>query len=177
MKWDYTELPWVPDIICASPPCEGFSVMQIGRNWTGPDDTPPHQPKTENARHALVMVERTVEILNYFKPRWFVIENPRAKLRKMPIMQQFKLHTVSYCHYGEIRAKPTDLWGVFPEGLILLPECHNQSPTHPDDCCCRDHVAAVRGSTTGTQGMDREVSAKIPYSLALAFCEAMEDGS
>lgn len=32
------EFPWRPDIILASPPCEGFSVAAIGKNWTPPPD-------------------------------------------------------------------------------------------------------------------------------------------
>ena len=34
------------DVILASPPCECFSVMTIGRNWTRE-----HTPKTDKARH------------------------------------------------------------------------------------------------------------------------------
>ena len=30
------DLPWTPDIVLASPPCEGFSVMTLGRSWTVP---------------------------------------------------------------------------------------------------------------------------------------------
>ena len=42
---------------------------------------------------------------------WY-IENPRGKMRKAP---QWSLlnhvrHTVSYCKYGDVRMKPTDIW-------------------------------------------------------------------
>lgn len=149
-----------PDVILASPPCEGYSVMQIGRNWTHD-----HQPKTEKALAAQAIVVATLELIRELKPRFFVIENPRAKLRKMPFMQMLERRTVTYCQYGERRMKPTDLWGGFPPSLVLKPACNNGMPCHD---------AAPRGSRTGTQGMDSAESAKIPRELALAVCLACE---
>lgn len=151
---------WRPDLLLASPPCTSFSVMTIGRNWT--ED---HQPKTDKARLGLELVEATLRLRDALQPRYFVMENPRAKLRKLPPVQPLERRTVTYCQYGEKRAKPTDLWGGFPPSLVLKPACKNGDPCH---------VAAPRGSTTGTQGMDPAESAKIPYALALAVTEAAE---
>jgi len=33
LKFDVSKVPFKPDIIWASPPCTGFSVAAIGRNW------------------------------------------------------------------------------------------------------------------------------------------------
>lgn len=104
-------------------------------------------------------------IIQQIQPQFFIIENPRAKLRKLTCMQDFERRTVTYCQYGENRMKPTDLWGGFPPSLILKPICKNGAPCH---------VAAPRGSRTGTQGMDSAESAKIPYALALDVCIAAE---
>lgn len=153
-------LPWRPDVVLASPPCEGFSVMQIGRNWTEE-----HQPKTEKARLSVKLVERTLEIIRDNAPVVWVMENPRAKLRKLPVVQNHERRTVAYCQYGERRMKPTDLWGGFPPSFSVKPMC-----SFGDPC----HNAAPRGSRTGTQGMDRAESAKIPYALALDICIACE---
>lgn len=154
------DIPWRPDVILASPPCEGFSVLQIGRNWNKD-----HTPKTDKARLAVALVEKTIELIDALQPDYFIIENPRAKLRKLPMMQRFERRTVTYCQYGEHRMKPTDLWGGFPETLVLHPPCKNGMSCH---------VRAPRGSTTGSQGMDAAVSAKIPRALSLAVCEALE---
>lgn len=180
LKWDWNELPWVPDIICASPPCEKFSTMGFQYGWFDQFYNKEEKrwltkPMTPEAEHAMSLVNRAVQIIDHFKPRWFVIENPRALLRQVDIIP-YPRQTVWYCHYGEQRAKPTDLWGQFPESLTLSPPCHNRR-NHPEGCCCYDHNAAPRGSRTGTQGMDRFESAKIPYPLALAFCEAAENGT
>lgn len=137
------DLPWRPDIVLASPPCEVFSVLQIGRNWTGPTDFPPHQPKTEKAELALRLVERTRWLIGELEPAFFVIENPRAKLRKLPPVADLERRTVTYCQYGEPFMKPTDLWGGFPPSLVLKPTCRAGDPCH---------VASPRGSTTGIQG-------------------------
>lgn len=161
LTFDKSKLPWQPDIILASPPCTAFSVMQIGRNWTKQ-----HEPKTEAAKHGLRLLNKTIELIHDIKPKHFVIENPRGKMRKLPQMQQFNRLTVTYCQYGESRMKPTDLWGGFKSDLILKPPCNN------GDSC---HISSPRGSTNGTQGMDKHLAAKIPELLAKAFYENLRD--
>jgi site-specific DNA-cytosine methylase len=143
LEWGASELDgWRPDIILASPPCEAFSVLSIGRNWTGPDDVPAHQPKTDAARLARRIVERTREIIHQLEPAFYVIENPRGKLRKLPVVADLERRTVTYCQYGAPWQKPTDLWGGFPPTLQLRPMC-------PPNADC--HVPAPRGSRTGIQ--------------------------
>jgi hypothetical protein len=180
------DLPWRPDIILASPPCEAFSVMTIGRNWTVG-----HEPKTEKAELAIRLVEATTRLIDELEPKYFVIENPRAKLRKLPVVAGLDRVTVSYCQYGEPYMKPTDLWGGFPPSFEPKPICK------PKASC---HASAARGSTTGIQrgtmrtkfrgGMIEDMSklystdprrhalsalrAKIPEPLALAICLAAE---
>lgn len=160
MTLDPRDLPWRPDIILASPPCTAFSVMRIGRNWTHD-----HQPKTEAARLGLQLLERTLWLIGQLTPRWFIIENPRGKMRRMPQLAHLERRTVTYCQLGEFRIKPTDLWGGFPPSLRLPEPCSN------GDLC---HMAAPRGSRTGTQGMDSAESAKIPEMLAQLVCGAAE---
>lgn len=148
-----------PDVILASPPCGGFSVMNIGKNWTHDG-----QPKSDTARMSLVLVASTLEIIERLEPKFWVIENPMAKLRKLDIMAGIDRRLVTYCQYGEKRMKPTDLWGGFPPVEF-------RQPCGKGDKC---HVSAPRGSRTGTQGMSAELSAKVPYELSLDICMAAE---
>lgn len=164
MTFEPSQLPWTPDVVLASSPCTGFSVMTIGKNWTHD-----HQPKNESARNGLMLLERTIYLIEAFRRLnsglIFVMENPRGKMRKMPQLALYERRTVTYCQYGERRMKPTDLWGGFPRELILKAPCKNGMPCHD---------RAPRGSTTGTQGMDSAESAKIPRELSLEICIASE---
>lgn len=156
-----SDLPWKPDVILASPPCETFSIASIGHHWHKD-----RQPKTEAAALGMELVRATVRLIQELEPKFAIMENPRGMLRKLNLIPAPRV-TVWYCHFGESRAKPTDLWGLpFPE-LDFRGECHSQKANHPQDCCCRDHTAAPRGSQTGTQGLGSyAVKSLIPYELA-----------
>ena len=155
-------LPWKPDIILASPPCTAFTTMTMGRNWTHDG-----MPKTDTAYIGRELVRKTKRLIAELEPRFAIVENPRARLRTLGLLDDYERRTVWYCRYGEDRAKPTDLWGApFPASLVLNPGCHNGNP---------DHIAAPRGSRTGTQGnLGSSVIAKIPEQLALQVCVAAE---
>jgi len=58
-------------------------------------------------------------------------------------IKDYERHTVTYCQYGDTRMKPTDIWTNCKEWKSKSP-CKNGSPCH---------VAAPRGSRTGTQGI------------------------
>ena len=112
LTWDYKKID-TPDFIWASPPCATFSHLRNppARNrFTGVAIIPA-------GTHGDNILNKTIEIIKYFQkknPRLrFVIENPRAMMRKQPIMKQFKLHTTSYNRYGDKRYKPTDFWSNF----------------------------------------------------------------
>lgn len=129
----------------------------IGRNWHH-DGT----PKTDSARLSMELVQRTLDIIRLVKPRYWFIENPRGMLRKMPWMDAFLReqvgvrHTVAYCQYGDTRQKPTDIW---TNALNWKPKpvCAPGSPCH---------VAAPRGSRTGTQGLPNDTErSRIPPAL------------
>jgi len=161
LEMEPNDIPFVPDVIWASPPCTGFSVAAIGHHWTGGKGA--YIPKTDTARLGIKLVEKTLDIIQSFNDMnnslvWF-IENPRGVLRKMPMMKQLPIrHTVTYCQYGDERMKPTDIW-TNSDTWIPKPMCKNGSPCH---------VAAPRGSSTGTQGRKNNYErSKIPHELCL----------
>ena len=128
------------DFIWASPPCETWSVASIGHHWTGGKGA--YIPKTDNAKYMFGLVQKTIEFINGHSKIGWIIENPRGVLRKIPFMQDIRRKTVTYCQYGETRMKPTDLW-ICGFDWTPRPMCKNGDPCH---------VAAPRGSRTGTQG-------------------------
>jgi len=142
-----------PEIIWASPPCTFFSVASIGRHWNKD-----HTPKTENAKIGVTIVQKTKEIIEQLNPTYYFIENPRGKLRKLPVVESFPYRkTVTYCSYGDMRMKPTDIWTNFD--LITRPMCFNGNR----EC---HHEPAPRGSSTGTQGIKGDyLRSQIPPAL------------
>tara|TARA_R110002110_G_scaffold171114_5_gene373381 strand:+ start:839 stop:1480 length:642 start_codon:yes stop_codon:yes gene_type:complete len=158
-----SDCPFVPDVIWASPPCTGFSVAAIGRNWVKGEI---FTPKTESARLGVEILDATLDLITEFikiNPEviWF-IENPRGKMRKSPRLKEIShfmiRRTVTYCQYGDERMKPTDIW-TNNFSWKPRPSCKNGDPCH---------VAAPRGSQTGTQGLKGNYErSKIPQELCL----------
>jgi hypothetical protein len=133
-------------------------VASIGHHWNKD-----HTPKTKEAIIGVNLVKKTMEIIDYLGPKYWFIENPRGKLRKLEIMKDLPRKTVTYCQYGEERMKPTDIWTNL--NWTPKPICKN------GDTC---HVSAPRGSRTGTQGMANSYEkAKIPKQLCKEILEAI----
>lgn len=154
LEFDYSKIPFQPDVIWASPPCTAFSVASLGHHWTGGKGA--YIPKTEGAKLGIKLAQKTLEVINHYNPKYYFIENPRGLLRKMPFMQKLKRHTVTYCQYGDERMKPTDIW-TNSDIWVPRPMCKNGDPCH---------IAAPRGSRTGTQGRKGAYErSKIPSEL------------
>jgi hypothetical protein len=158
LQFDTDKVPFIPDIIWASPPCTFFSVASIGKHWNI-DNT----PKTDNAVLGVKIVQKTIDIIKHYQQLnpylIYFVENPRGKLRKLPVSDFFKIrHTVTYCQYGDTRMKPTDIWTNCKE-WIPRNMCKN------GDSC---HQSAPRGSRTGTQGIKGDYNrSMIPKQLCL----------
>lgn len=129
----------VPDIIWASPPCTTFSVASIHHYWIK------GKPKNEKTLLGLKIVEKTIQLIKELNPKFFIIENPRGMLRKQDIMVGLHRDTVTYCQYGLVYQKATDLWNNLH--IAFKPMCSPNSPCH---------VRAPRGSTYGIQGVRQE---------------------
>ena len=168
LEFDTSKVPFKPDIIWASPPCTYFSVASISKHWNKD-----HTPKTEQAVFGVKVVNKTIQIIQELNPKYWYIENPRGKLRKLDIVKGLPRTTVWYCKYGDKRAKPTDIWtnnlrSVFnPDGWQPRPECFNGNKN------CH-HESAPRGSKTGTQGLKGNYErSKIPNQLCLEILKAI----
>lgn len=172
LDFDVKKVPFIPDVIWASPVCTTYSLAAIS-----------HHRRKLMAKSTLAMlsdqyVKKTQEIIRHFLDikgdLIFYIENPRATLRKMPFMRVGEMFsenileipfrdTVTYCQYGDRAMKPTDIW-------------HNNPKWLPRSMCKRGdncHEPAPRGSKTGTQGKkDAEERSIVPRSLAIEILRA-----
>ena len=154
LDFDVTKVPFKPDVIWASPPCTGFSVAAIGHHWMGGKGA--YIPKTDTAKLGIELVKKTLEIIEHFQPTYWFMENPRGVLRKLDVVKGLKKNSVTYCQYGDERMKPTDIW-TNSDVWVPKPMCKNGDPCH---------VAAPRGSRTGTQGRANAYErSKIPEQL------------
>jgi len=153
----------------ASPDCSIYSLMNMrwSRHWEVRGNWA--YPNTDQAIEANKRLVWTIHLLESLFDEgllpYFVIENPRAMMRKQQFLSRFQRDTVSYCQYGDDRMKPTDLFGRLPPSFFPL-MCANNSP----QCT---HRRAPRGSGNGTQGMPRSEAQRIPFELSSAMMDAV----
>ena len=152
------EIRW----LWASVDCSVFSVAALSQKHFSKDKNGQFHPNTYKAKYMLERLWHTLDLIRILKPKYWVIENPRALMRKMPSMINYQRHTVTYCQYGNKNMKPTDLFGVFPE-LWEPKSCKNGDPCHE---------SASRGSNTGTQALSKKEAGMIPYELGKSLLYA-----
>ena len=98
LSWDYREFDVGEfHVVWASPPCTEYSrAKTVG---------------VLKIDYANSIVLKTLEIIDYFKPTWWVVENPQTGLLKeQPFMSGLKYYDVDYCKYGMNYRKRTRLW-------------------------------------------------------------------
>jgi len=152
------DIPFIPDVIWASPPCTTYSIAAIGHHRDM------GKPKTDFAAKSDRLVINVLKLIKEFDCKYF-IENPRGYMRKMFFMNGIPRTTVWYCRYGDTRAKPTDIWSNHIYSLF------NKNGWQPKQECFNGnkkchHESAPRGSKTGTQGLKNNYErSKVPYEL------------
>lgn len=124
LKWDYRAYPRGSfQIIWASPPCREFSAMR------------PSTGKVRDLCHGDRIVAKCLEIIAYFQPKIYFVENPyKAALlpARMPLIKQrmgdmgfavppLREYVVAdYCCYETPYQKPTVIWS---NAVLALKTC------------------------------------------------------
>lgn len=154
------DLPFIPDLIWASPPCTTYSIAAISHHRDG------QKPKTDFAAKSDRLMANLLRLIEEIGCNYY-IENPVGMLRKMDFMRGLNRATVTYCSYGDTRMKPTDIWSN------NIYDIFNMDGWMPKQMCFNgnrkcQHEAAPRGSRTGTQGIKGNYNrSKIPKQLCI----------
>tara|TARA_R110001592_G_scaffold342978_1_gene633074 strand:+ start:601 stop:1185 length:585 start_codon:yes stop_codon:yes gene_type:complete len=105
------------DIIWASPPCTEYSIMNNCR--------PEKMPDIEGAN---MLVLKALEIINYFNPHYWFIENPQTgTLKNQSFMKDIPFYDCDYCKYNHPIRKRTRIWTNRTDfkPLICKKDCGN----------------------------------------------------
>ena len=137
--WDYQSLykPGHFDIVWASPDCSQFSKARY------------NCPRPRDLDTADKGVLKTLEIIEYLRPRYFFIENPETGLLKSREYMHSRPYTVvDYCMYGWCFRKRTAIWSNISHELdALLKKCNKQCGAFVDG----KHVASIEYSFGGAK--------------------------
>ena len=118
LDWNYKIYP--PkyfDFIHCSPPCTEYSIAKT--------------TAIRDIEGANKVVQKTLEILDYFQPTYWTLENPQTGyLKKQEFMINLPFKDIDYCKYGMPYRKRTRIWTNL--------ESWNPRPLCKRDCCSMD---------------------------------------
>ena len=120
LSWDYRRLPPKSfDLITASPPCIEFSRALTTR---GGKRVNIHDRKMD---HADQLVLKVLEVIDYFQPQWWWIEDPSTGLLKdRPYMAGLPFVDLDYFQFSDWGyRKLTRFWEKFPGGVVESVVC------------------------------------------------------
>ncbi len=139
MNWDYKQYPvGFFDIVTASPVCLWWSVLR--NTWIGRKCKSIHATETITAEildadidiHGKPMVDKVFEIIEYFKPKYWWIENPQTGKMRYYIEEKYPsyntFYDVDYCKYSDWGYKKrtrfwTNIKGFIPKKCKM--DCEN----------------------------------------------------
>ena len=167
LTWDYRQFP--PghfDAIWASPVCTMYSIAR----------TTAKTPR--DLVWADSLVEKTLEIIDYFKPAFWAFENPASgMLKRRPCVAHLPPPVIaSYCRYGYGYRKNTALWTNSPWAPL---RCCKDSPCEHQATTGRHPMTAQRGPgrVRGELKEGDRCSLRQLYSMPPGLCDKIAEAA
>ncbi|MDG6949179.1 MAG: DNA cytosine methyltransferase [Nitrososphaerota archaeon] len=151
LTYDFTELAKrEPLVVIASPPCERFSLANS--SWPRP-----------GIGKALQVVGGCLEAIIALKPKYWALENPKARLRWFLGAPPHSIRLSDYGHKTPINRnrrpyKLTDVWGNIPFKMLLQTNV----------------IEIARYGVPFGNKEGRAKRARMPYGLSQAILEAVD---
>ncbi len=184
LDFDVNKLPFKPDIIWASPPCEKWSLAcgVAGGNiyWESVKSNgkvigiKPRENFNVNTKYSILkspekvnaernlhisILDKTLEIINYFKPKVYYIENPFGFMRFYLADKVSYINFATYCQYGYPYRKPTN---IFSNLELNLKHCNIGDGCHSNNLYSRGKKNKIREKSVVNTYYERS---KIPPKL------------
>ena len=164
LEWDYKTIDRDSVYgILASVPCTDYAVS--GARWFAEKDK---DGRTEESQK---LVSKTKEIIDYFEPTFWVIENPISRIHNLntwmgkPKMYFHPFEFAGYGFDGDRYTKKTSLWGKFNKPIKKPLE-----PYHTGDYGKIHYPKDEKGKAYGWNTIEcKNVRSKTPEGFAQAF--------
>lgn len=186
LEFDISKVPFQPDIIWASPPCEKWSLAcgvkggniyweTIKKNGKAVG-IKPRENFDVNARYSILknpekvaqernlhigILEKTLQIFDQIKPKVFFIENPLGFMRFYLDGKIEHQNFATYCRYGYPYRKPTNIFSNIPLELMA---CAIGEGCHSNNLYTRGTTNKIREKSVVQTYYERS---KIPERLCV----------
>ena len=175
-NWEVTDVDW-DGIYGAEVQCDtmtwdcnaAFPTGHFDVIWSSPDCTMYSLARTtaktpRNFAKADALVQKCLEIIDFYQPRLWFLENPdTGYLKSRPFMQNVPYVRVDYCMYGTDYRKRTRIW----TNAHWKPQLCDRShciPTQGARCITYRHIACAQRIYPKTRREEEIAAGRIPQS-------------
>ncbi len=153
LEFDYKQYPKdYFDIIWCSPDCRYYSKLQntwIGRKKKDGIITTKESIE-ENRKKSDILINKCWEIIDYFNPHYWFLENPLSSLKDREVMKDKPLYIVDYCKYSDWGyRKRTCIWTNKKDfkPLICNNDCNNMITIETNGAIHTGYKTPIKSAT------------------------------
>ncbi|UUY86206.1 DNA methyltransferase [Largemouth bass virus] len=177
LTWDYKRdlRPGQFDLVWASPPCRFFSRLRDSN--TGRYGITKESLQRDLETKGLPLLEKALDIIDYLKPKHYIIENPETG-RMKDYMTGHSHHVLDYCAYADWGyRKRTRLWTDVPGFSPRLCAGYGVCPSTELNVVTGrwGHRLSTDSGTRGRRGTTRRTRYRVPPELIRQLLNLCQD--